>query len=112
MSDKHTPGPWGVEQTGDTNWIGPLRGNGKVAEIVCSTDREGLKRSALERNDANAHLIAAAPDMLDTLRAAREFITNGIEFGYINMPDTALGDTATRLPGLVRAAINKAEGRK
>ena len=64
----YTAGPWGIEQTSTTNWIGPLRKDGKVNEIVASTDRENLKPEALERNDANAKLIAIAPRMLKLLK--------------------------------------------
>ena len=62
----HTPGPWGIERTSGHNWIGPMRRkpSRKVAEIVCHTDREGLTDSAMFRNDANAQVIAEAPEML------------------------------------------------
>jgi hypothetical protein len=64
-----TPGPWGVEQTDDTNWVGPLRrsGDGKVFGVVCSTDREGLQPNVRRRHDANARLIAAAPELRQAL---------------------------------------------
>lgn len=75
---KATPGPWGVERTDKDNWIGPMRrsGDGKVAEIVCDTDRNGLYPEYLQRNDANADLIAAlrnaAPALLDELERLRK----------------------------------------
>jgi hypothetical protein len=96
MSDvKHTPGPWGIEQTENHNWIGPLRNKShKVWEIVCSTERGPLKPDALERSDANAHLIAAAPDLLEACKAALWAGIKDID-----------GE-----PDLVRAAIAKAEG--
>jgi hypothetical protein len=58
--------PWGVERTETTNWVGPMResGDGKVKEIVCSTDREDLKPEVVYRNDRRADLIAAAPELL------------------------------------------------
>jgi hypothetical protein len=55
----HTPAPWGIEQTDTTNWIGPLRADGKTAMLVCETDREGLRADALVRNDADARRIVA-----------------------------------------------------
>ncbi|WP_414613948.1 hypothetical protein [Stenotrophomonas muris] len=66
---KHTPGPWGIEQTDDTNWIGFMRPHdGKVELIVCTTARDFmLKDEAREQNDANARLIAAAPELLALL---------------------------------------------
>lgn len=72
MSEKKfTKGPWGIEQTKTTNWIGPMRksGDGKIAEIVCSTNREDLELAALEREDANAALIAASPELFEALEA-------------------------------------------
>lgn len=33
---------------------------------------------------ADAHLIAAAPDLLDSLEVARDFIQQGIELGFIS----------------------------
>lgn len=66
---KHTKGPWGIEQTDDTNWIGFMRPHdGKVELIVCTTARDfTLKDEAREQNDANARLIAAAPELLALL---------------------------------------------
>lgn len=63
MSDtKHTPGPW----IADTLMIFPDNGDAithAIAEIKCRNvdDREPY---------ANAHLIAAAPDMLEALEYA------------------------------------------
>lgn len=66
---QHTPGPWGIEQTANTNWIGPLRPDGKVHAIVSSTETgRNLSISARHRNDANANLIAASPDLLAELK--------------------------------------------
>lgn len=69
---KHTPGPWGIEQTDDTNWIGFMRPHDpkKVELIVCTTSRDSLTDEALAKNDANARLIAAAPEMLEALKDA------------------------------------------
>lgn len=63
ITQQHTPGPWGIEQTDCTNWIGPLRADGKVEAIVADTDREGLREDVLIRNDADARLISAAPEL-------------------------------------------------
>lgn len=74
--NKHTPGPWGIEQTDDTNWIGPLRVDGKINEIVASTDRKGLRDDIRSVNDANALLMAASPDLLTVALDAVETIGN------------------------------------
>lgn len=42
---------------------------------------------------------------LEALEAARRFIRNGIEFGYIRMPDADTPDPAHHTPGLIDAAI-------
>jgi hypothetical protein len=67
---EYTPGPWGVEQTSCSNWIGRMRPDGtKIDHIVAHTDRDSLRDDVLVRNDANARLIAAAPDMFEALEA-------------------------------------------
>lgn len=57
----------------------------------------------------NAAPQASADDVrnaaLDALEAARRFIRNGIEFGYIRMPDADKPDPAHRTPGMIDAAI-------
>ncbi|PHR61816.1 MAG: hypothetical protein COA43_01205 [Robiginitomaculum sp.] len=57
---------------------------------------------------ANAHLIAAAPDMYEALERAKVFIENGIEFGYIQLPEQ--GDPALETPKLISTALAKAKG--
>jgi hypothetical protein len=64
LAEKRTPGKWGVERTGKTNWIGPLRRNedGKINIIVAHTDRDPeLRVPARNQNDADADFIAACP---------------------------------------------------
>jgi hypothetical protein len=100
VKTKFTPGPWGIEQTNDTNWIGPLRADGKVAFVVADTDREGLKPEALERNDANAHLLAAAPDLYEALEEAR---------GYVDRTPQTL--QRKDMLSIIDNAIARAEGR-
>lgn len=73
-SAAHTPTPWGIERTRNTNWIGTLREDGKVDEIVCQTDRCELRPESLAVNDANARLIVRAVNSHDAMRRALEFI--------------------------------------
>ena len=42
---------------------------------------------------------------LEALQAAQQFIRNGVELGYIRMPDADVPDPAHRTPGLIDAAI-------
>jgi hypothetical protein len=42
----------------------------------------------------------------DAVRRADEFMTNGIELGYIKMPDPYIRDPASETPAIVRAAAD------
>ncbi len=72
---------WGIEETDEMFWVGPMRQDGKkVADIVV-----GLPRSCNYREEYNtsqrerARLIAAAPDMLDALRPLPiEWLDSGV----------------------------------
>ena len=74
---KHTPGPWAVDSTG---LVCGARGWGPVASVYPKF------------RDANARLIAAAPDMLEALEMCVD------EYDLGNARTTALD------------AINKAKG--
>ena len=54
------------------------------------------------------YMMAAAPELLDALDEAKQFIQNGIQYGYINMPDKDCGDSAIETPAKIEAAIQKA----
>jgi hypothetical protein len=57
-----TPTPWGIEETTQTIYVGPLRrdGSGKIADIVCYFPIFAIKDEALKRHRANADLIVEA----------------------------------------------------
>lgn len=55
--------------------------------------------------------INAHDALVDALRRADQFITNGVELGFIRMPDASTPDTAHETPEIVRAALALAEGR-
>lgn len=61
IAEKRTPGKWGIEQTKNNNWIGPMRknGDGKISIIVCETDRDGLRAECIKENDADALFVAS-----------------------------------------------------
>ena len=71
---KHTPGPWRLVHHGpqwsvcDTQGAAPNDGDHFIADLY-----RGLPRDA-ETVEANARLIAAAPEMLAALRLAHEAI--------------------------------------
>lgn len=110
---KHTPGPWGIERTYDTNWIGFMRPHDpkKVQLIVCTTSRESLTDEALARNDANARLIAAAPEMfeaLDTIGGLSRALRQG---GPDPMDLQGLSDALEEAVNLANSLVAQIEGR-
>lgn len=56
---------------------------------------------------------AAPPDvvraLVEALEKADQFITNGIELGYIRMPRPGTPDSAIKTPGIVRDALARAK---
>ncbi|WP_241134077.1 hypothetical protein [Achromobacter insuavis] len=90
---------------------------GYVPPIYLEMRRRGMPvNSKIQHSpvdDATAPIYAApqasAEDVrnaaLEALEAARQFIGNGIELGYIRMPDADTPDPAHRTPGLIDAAI-------
>jgi len=110
MNDKkHTPGPWGF--SGPWGWLTKEGGFSIVAGkqneqvVICSRNSCGPDAGEMI---ANARLIAAAPDMLEALKNARQFISNGIQLGYIDEP--APGSPEAQTLGIIVDAIRKAEG--
>lgn len=81
----HTPGPWTVED---------------ARRVLGSTDygRSVMRDAEVE---ANARLIAAAPDMLEALRGVSRFMKT---------TKVVTRDEAERVYDAVDAAIAKAEG--
>lgn len=114
---KHSPGPWlhsGTESSVNFTEVQLADGTrkGRLATSVCHHSRPGFPmiRVGATSDDpvevvANARLIAAAPDLLEALKAARENIWNNWR------PNTA--SSMSRRDVLIRkldAAIAKAEG--
>jgi hypothetical protein len=104
---KHTPGPWypkpapygwdvwGNLDDGKDTWVGP------VQRVISPHARMGSRKAieaASEETEANARLIAAAPDLLDALKQFEAFYPMGINLDL---------DDAFRA---ARTAIAKAEG--
>lgn len=81
-NNKHTRGPWVAvpDWTYDRLEIRDKDGR-RIA--ICMRD---FPMSAAE-HDANARLIAAAPELLAALEAAREFISDGMAMGFVWMSE-------------------------
>jgi hypothetical protein len=106
-----TPGPWGIEQTRDMLWVGPMRPDGyKVEHVVVGLNIDSqLTHSAALRQLYNSRLIAAAPDMLAALEAA-------VECGMVPKSSAREGGATAHarmvhVADEIRAAIAKALGR-
>ncbi len=73
---KHTPGPWEVSKD-----YSQLRVNGADGEAVAYTET----CVGLERDQANARLIAAAPDLLDALEELLEIVLARSPEGFLSV---------------------------
>lgn len=108
---KFTPGPW---VAGEVRYAGRVRlvqhdgARGFVAEVQAPVVRDELDETT---RDANAHLIAAAPEMLDALRFAEIDLERLIDRIDRTGAAVATGHSVV-VVDRVRAAIAKAEGRE
>jgi len=100
--NKHTPGPWVIDRSLRTAVnAGPKH----VAMVNFYNSISETERIDAEENEANAHLISAAPDLLSALKDAMRSTRKDFESG----PD---GDRQhTEAWAEQFAAIAKAEGK-
>lgn len=104
---KHTPGEWTIkgpsrglrdfDDGGDYAIV--VDGNQIIAEVIRRTDTETYQPAF-----ANAHLIAAAPTMLEALEQINEFAC------YTQENQDARDDMLLNIGNAARAAIAKATG--
>lgn len=104
---EHTPGPWEVDIYHGTHGNSvQIRARGKrradVAQAYC--DLSGGVTVA--EQDANGHLLAAAPTMLAALKDCSDFFDKKYELWSINEFDKVF----SAIKANVLAAIAKAEG--
>jgi hypothetical protein len=105
QGERFTPGPWGIEtfQTGH-HYIGVMRKSGTLGTIICDLESgEGYTPEATERATANAHLIAAAPELYERLTNARDQIVHLQHF-----PENVTSDATWGLLDLIGDALAKA----
>ena len=109
----HTPGPWKVSYyaatrepahrwtVGGYEWVEPY------GATVCEMSGNP------ERAEANAHLIAAAPDLLAALRVLAARTETRIDYCFCETAKAIDGDLPCLfcLKQQARAAIEKAEGK-
>ena len=93
MTIKHTPGPWFTHREGfSTVYVEARIGGGLIQEVAaCGPTAEGH-----EQQEANARLIAAAPDLLEALKWVQR----------------AVVDDSPDMWASISSAIAKAEGNK
>ena len=91
-------------------------GRKAAAELRRLSEIETLYLAAMRgRHAMSEELLAVTAQrdaLLEALKTADQFITNGMELGFIRMPDAATPDSAHETPGIVRAAIKAVEGEK
>lgn len=96
---KHTPGPWQLDSVVTTIKAGDrIVANTEPLQAVFGT---GLRECTEEEKVANARLIAAAPEMLETLKQVAKLVSY--------FPSTDQGIEAI---GSLHTAITKATGAK
>ena len=88
-------------------WVEDANGEEIVAIYLCDGGDEPMPFPA----DGNAHLIAAAPELLAALKAVREFAVHGLSWLDEHCSDRHHYDGKKALAEL-DAAIAKAEGRE
>ena len=98
MSAQHTPGPWQTMEVGDD--IVRLAVADESGLSVLTVVTEGDAQFAAVYSEADARLIAAAPDLLEVLQK------------IVNHVDAGTAAILNRLVSEARAAIAKAEGGK
>ena len=106
----HTPGPWVIDYEGTFGHIKAFVGDKTPTVCKYGTDYRGERHSALvieHQDDANARLIAAAPDLLQALEGLMHE-----SLGYLSDLNRHQVD-ATTLVGAIkiaRRAIEKVQG--
>lgn len=106
---KHTQGPWEMFDNG-TDTVGIVRyaedssyNDGRDSVIICLFKEDGLIPTELATQEANARLIAAAPELLAALIAL-----HSCHRAFSNSENWTIFDDEIRL--LAENAINKAKG--
>jgi hypothetical protein len=102
MSEKHTPGPWKVTGKGPYREIVAAKDDAPIGYRTYGGDSEA---------QANAHLIATAPELLTALKGIRFLVPHGLNWLDERGSDREHARGEAALVAL-DAAIAKAEGRQ
>jgi hypothetical protein len=113
MSTEHTPGPWWFSQHDSIGRYDIGQGDVVMFRSVLRSDsgpgEAPITDNRDEHTQANARLIAAAPDLLEALRAATNDIALAAETAKARGNDAVFAELTSHLR-IYRAAIAKAEG--
>ena len=103
---KHTPGPWVyINLDGENGGIGGLINTLPESDdhrAIADLWRRNEGTTMSEEDEANAHLIAAAPDMYEALKAATS-VLKAAKYGQSHIPRDVITWAVD--------ALAKAEGR-
>lgn len=113
MSAAHTPSPWTIVpetyswENIDTElrWIVPTKGSTRVARVV-------LYSGEAAEQEANALLIAAAPDLLEAAKRARaelDFVADGSTGGIPNAVAALIPEAIAALDAAIAKATTAVE---
>ena len=102
MKNQHTPGPWHISDTGNHN--GCQLVYGLDGRLVADAGR--ILRRAVAEEEANARLIAAAPDLAEALALVEGMLDAfpGFDSSAVPFTDKATGNIGQ----VIRAALAKA----
>lgn len=110
---QHTPGPWfwknatatsGKLNTVSVQEIYADRGEHIYEMVAYTTENVFGSDTRIGGTDANARLIAAAPDLLDALHSALPFVEDALDSQYYK------AESVRKVLAQIRAAIAKAMG--
>lgn len=101
MKTTHTPGPWKLEPAAPNGWHITCEILTRKSLVGYTYSHTGQK----EMDDANARLIASAPELLEALRLALTCLDAMADGRALDVVDI-VGDAATQ----AAAALARAEG--
>ena len=109
----HTPGPWRAYKPHPHNpWWCVQAENREIAEVETGAHAAVWNDPhSPEAVEANARLMAAAPDLLESLKEMGDWIAGGLQASGEAWPDAKCLQHTEEIAARARAAIDKAEGR-
>ncbi len=99
-NEEHTKGPWRIQR----EQLSPL--SSKEGFTIITESFDIVSGHLAIRKEADAKLIAAAPDLLEALKAAKEHLE------YYGYGDSWERECAIGLPTMIEYAITKATGKE